>query len=137
MEYQIFFFSTNFLLLCGIFLSYEYFGAFIKLDKIITKKFISHKVIGIIVGFITFIFGIILILNPVNNIPVIGDIIPSFFSIIGGLSLIASKANIRYKGENKFFLLVQEFIKTNIAIIGLLMVIFGLLHSVFPSLWFF
>ncbi len=133
MDYQIFFFSTVFLLLCGVFLSYERFGAFIKLDKIVTEKFISHKPLGLIIGSITLIFGIISIIKPLDT-PVVGDIIPAFLSIIGGIALISSKANMEYKGQNKFFKWIQEFIKTNIAIIGLLMLVFGILHAIFPTL---
>lgn len=133
MEFQIFFFSAFFLVLCGIFLSFAKFASYFKFDKIFTLQFINHKQIGTIIGIVSLILGIIMVLRPIDT-TFIGDIIPALLSIVGGLALIISKTGFEYNGNNKFLIWMQEFIKTNIAIIGLLMVVFGLLHAIFPNI---
>ncbi len=134
MENQIFFFSASLLIICGIFLSYNKFASYIKLDKIFLEDFIKNKHIGITIGVLTLIFGILALLQPVGSILFLGDLLPALLAIIGGISLIARETSIEYKKENKFLLWLQSFVNTNISVIGLLMMAVGLLHAIFPTL---
>ncbi len=130
---QIYFFSVVFLVFCGLFLSYEYFGNLLKYYFIFNKDIFTNKRLAIIVGIFSIFLGFLLILTT-NNVPIIGDIIPAIFGIVGGCVLVfRSWEKYSYKGKNKTITLLISFLNANSAIFGLLTVIVGLIHVFFPE----
>lgn len=133
MQWQIYLFSTFFLIQTGVRLSREKFGSLLKYNLIFADDFLTNNKLKTISGILSMFFGILQILNPAD-VPVIGDIIPALFNLVGGVALLIQGLNKTYDGASKFVLWAQSFVSTNVAIIGVLMVVLGVIHAIFPNI---
>lgn len=132
---QVYFFSVVVIIFSGVLLSNASFGKRFKYDVVFNTDFLEHKTVGVVFGILAALAGVIFILSPtVGDIPVVGDIIPALLGIVGGVSLVLkSLGKDSYAGENKFVAWLYDFLGTNLSILGLLMIIMGVIHILFPQ----
>lgn len=133
MEMQVYLFSSIFLILTGVMLSNDKFGSLLKYEAFFQSSFIEHRKVCLFSAILSMLFGLLQILQPVD-IAVVGDIIPALSNIIGGTCLLFRTRNTSYEGKKAFVIWLHNFIKTNISLIGLVMVIVGIIHAIFPEI---
>lgn len=136
MTQQVYLFSCIFLISVGMRLSYDNFGSLLKLDKIFQEEFIKNSKLNAFSAVGAVLLGLVLLFQrPFNTdyVFLFGDIVPALLSILGGGSQILILIKKSYSGENKYISGLQKFIKTNISIIGILMIVIGIVHAIFPD----
>ncbi len=133
--YQIYFFGSVFLFLSGLVLSYNRFGKLMKLDIIFKDEIMSSKKLRILLGVLVSVFSFLMLLSPLKldtNKP-FGDFIPALVGIVGGVFMIFGSVQKTegYLKKSKVAQSLYGFLNTNIAMLGILMMLLALFHAIF------
>lgn len=125
--FQIYFLSVLLNILVGLFLIYE--------NKIENSNLIIQKPLLIMVlGFASIIVGIIkLFVVAQPDIPVIGDLLPAVFGIVGGFCILLNYFLLYGKNEIILKPVVQKIFVDWKKTIGVLTLVVGILHFIIPQ----
>ena len=107
-------------------------------DLVSGTAFFSNKTFLLIVGILSAFTGVMKLLSVVrNDIPVIGDLLPSLAGLLGGFSVIL--AYYRMTSAEKISLpdIVEKVFVDGHKYVGIFCITAGLLHFIFPGVLFF
>lgn len=98
--------------------------------------FMDNKNFKLVLGVLSVLVGLMKLLSVVqNDVPVIGDLLPSAAGLIGGLCILLdfykSSATVEMN-PNKFI----QFVSENQKAIGVFCIIVAVLHFIFPKVLF-
>ena len=126
---QIYFLSILLNLLGGFGLASETMVERISGFRIFTEFFEGRTVLKIVVGILSFIVGILKLLSSMD-VPVAGDLLPALCNIAVGIALTLDYYKDR--SESGASEKLNDFFARNGSFIGVVAVIFGVIHFFIP-----